>query len=94
MWRSCTEFGSIAATYFLMRVSVAPSSIPTYTMAAYTLGDTVRLQSGGPVMTIVKLTLKETTCTWFDEQNRLQGPVTFPRDAVQHVPAASSTAKA
>lgn len=63
-------------------------------MAVFTLGDTVRLQSGGPIMTIVKLTLTETTCTWFDEQHRLQGPVAFPRDAVQHVPATAPIAAA
>lgn len=38
-------------------------------------------------MTIVKLTLKQVTCTWFDEHNVLQAPTTFPRDAVK--PAAS-----
>ncbi|TGD82479.1 YodC family protein [Hymenobacter wooponensis] len=59
-------------------------------MALLNLGDTVQLKSGGPVMTIVKLTLKQVTCTWFDEQNQLQAPTTFPRDAVK--PAASPDA--
>jgi uncharacterized protein YodC (DUF2158 family) len=52
-------------------------------MALLNLGDTVQLKSGGPIMTIVKLTLKQVTCTWFDEHNTLQAATTFPRDAVK-----------
>ncbi|QDA58834.1 YodC family protein [Hymenobacter jejuensis] len=52
-------------------------------MALLNLGDTVQLKSGGPVMTVVKLTLKQVTCTWFDGHNVLQAPTTFPRDAVK-----------
>ncbi|TGE08453.1 YodC family protein [Hymenobacter fodinae] len=61
-------------------------------MALLNLGDTVQLKSGGPIMTIVKLTLKQVTCTWFDEHNKLQAPTTFPRDAVK--PATSPDAPA
>lgn len=61
-------------------------------MALFNLGDTVQLKSGGPVMTIVKLTLKQVTCTWFDEHNVLHEPTTFPRDAVKPAASAESSA--
>ena len=45
-------------------------------MEAFKVGDTVKLNSGGPVMTIESLYQndgeeKSAKCVWFDEQNRI-----------------------
>lgn len=60
-------------------------------MALFNLGDTVQLKSGGPVMTIVRLTLKQVTCTWFDEHHVLHEPTTFPREAMKPAATPDST---
>ena len=38
----------------------------------FTVGDTARLKSGGPLMTIEEIKPEGITCTWFDDKNKLQ----------------------
>jgi uncharacterized protein YodC (DUF2158 family) len=38
-------------------------------MASFEPGDTVQIKSGGPLMTVVKVTANEVTCLWFSEQS-------------------------
>lgn len=56
-------------------------------MTVFVIGDTVRLKSGGPLMTVTEL--GETSdpkryvyCTWFKSSNEIGGQY-FPSDAVQ-----------
>ncbi|MBF0169404.1 MAG: DUF2158 domain-containing protein [Alphaproteobacteria bacterium] len=39
---------------------------------SFSVGDTVRLKSGGPVMTIEKMENDRIFCVWFDSKNELQ----------------------
>ncbi len=45
-------------------------------------GDTVRLKSGGPVMTVSKLINNFVHCTWFDEKHKLQSGSFTPEQLV------------
>jgi len=38
----------------------------------FEIGDTVRLQSGGPLMTVKEINSQILTCRWFDKNNNLQ----------------------
>ena len=36
----------------------------------FKVGDTVRLKSGGPLMTVIDLDGERVRCQWFDEKNK------------------------
>lgn len=38
----------------------------------FSAGDTVRLNSGGPLMTVESVDDNRCKCTWFDDKNKLQ----------------------
>lgn len=37
-------------------------------------GDVVRLKSGGPLMTVLKVTEEDARCVWFSENTDMQAP--------------------
>ena len=37
----------------------------------FNIGDTVRLKSGGPLMTVASIAGHNCTCTWFNESHRV-----------------------
>ena len=53
---------------------------------SFNVGDTVRLKSGGPRMTVESLEqfdgMDTVSCVWFDEKNEVQRQ-TFPADIVE-----------
>jgi uncharacterized protein YodC (DUF2158 family) len=48
----------------------------------FEVGSVVQLKSGGPLMTVKAITGREVTCTWFDDDNKLQS-ATFPAEVLK-----------
>ena len=42
-------------------------------MANFKAGDTVKLKSGGPLMSVVSVNSNEAWCEWFDDKKQSQG---------------------
>ena len=40
-------------------------------MSQFNAGDTVRLKSGGPTMTVIEKSGSECTCQWFDSNDKI-----------------------
>jgi len=50
----------------------------------FKIGDTVRLKSGGPLMTVTEFdnTDKKVSCSWFDKSEK-ENKGSYPADAVE-----------
>ncbi len=47
------------------------------------IGDTVRLKSGGPIMTVREVEESEVTCNWFSEDKNIVNSYVFSKDQLE-----------
>jgi len=58
-------------------------------MSKFNTGDTVKLKSGGPAMTVVSTVEENVQCVWFDAKQELQRKY-FDQELIVEAPAAAA----